>query len=142
MAERRIYLNHFRAAGIDGFHVLLIAPTGQRRDAIRRAFQQKDATTFRTDVWRFAAHTDIAADTLLTKEIWHPCGSGAAEMLPAIGTGVRPRDAADPEKIERDRGLAGDSAAAGDLASGTGGDAPGGGRSIAEAAEQDVQMLE
>ncbi len=90
VAERKIYQNHFRAAGIDGFRVLLIAPTGQRRDAIRRAFQQKDAAVFRTDLWRFAAHTDITADTLLTKEIWYPCVSGPAERLSAIGTGVRP----------------------------------------------------
>ena len=60
VAKQKIYLNHFPAAGIDGFHVLLVAPHGQRRDAIRRAFQQKDAAVFRTDLWRFAAHTDIS----------------------------------------------------------------------------------
>ena len=106
VAERQIYLDHFRAAGIDGFHVLLVAPTGQRRDAIRRAFQQKDATVFRTDLWRFAANTDITPDTLLTKEMWYPCGPGPAEMLPAVGAGVRPGDSADLEKIELNRGWA------------------------------------
>jgi hypothetical protein len=81
MARRNIYLNHFPGAGIDQFHVLLVAPHDSRRDAIRRAFQQEDATAFRTDLWRFAAGTDIAPDTLLTKEIWYPCGPGAAERL-------------------------------------------------------------
>jgi hypothetical protein len=142
VANRKLYQNHFRADGIDGFHVLLVAPHGQRRDAIRRAFEQKDATTYRTDLWRFAAHTDIAADTLLTREIWYPCGPGAAKRLPAIGAGVRLGVAADPGKIDRDRGSARDSGAAADLARGTGGDAPGGGGAIAEAAEQDVEMPE
>jgi hypothetical protein len=140
VANRKIYQNHFRAAGIDGFHVLLVAPTGQRRDAIRRAFQQKDATAFRTDLWRFAAHTDISPDTLLSSEIWYPCSSGPAEMLPAIGASVLPGDAADLEKIELNRGWARDSGPAGDLAGETGGGAPGGEGSIAEAAEQDVEM--
>ena len=99
LARRKIYLDHFPGAGIDGFHVLLVAPHGRRRDAIRAAFQQKDATVFRTDLWRFAAHTDVAPDTLLTKEIWYPCGSGPAERLPAIGRGVPPGTAADREKI-------------------------------------------
>ncbi len=140
VANRKIYLNHFRADGIDGFHVLLVAPNGGRRDAIRRAFQQKDAAVFRTDLWRFAAHTDITPDTVLTREIWHPCGSGAAERLPALGAGVHPGDAADLEKLERDRGSARDSGAAADLAGEVGGGSPVAGGAIAEAAERDVEM--
>ena len=142
VAERKIYQNHFRAAGIDGFRVLLIAPTGQRRDAIRRAFQQKDAAVFRTDLWRFAAHTDITADTLLTKEIWYPCGSGPAEMLPALGARFRTGDAADNEKIEGGRAETADREPAGALAGEAAGGGPGGEGSIAEAAERDVEMSE
>ena len=140
LAERQIYLNHFRAAEIDGFHVLLVAPTGQRRDAIRRAFQQKDAAVFRTDLWRFAAHTDITPDTLLTKEIWYPCGSGAAEMLPALGAGVPLGTVADREKIEDAAGQTANREPAADLAGDAGGSGSGGEGSIAEAAERDVEM--
>ena len=140
VAERQIYLNHFRADGIDGFHVLLIAPTSQRRDAIRRAFQQKEAAVFRTDLWRFAAHTDITPDTLLAREMWYPCGPGPVERLPALGASVHPGDAADREKIAVDRGQTADREPAGALAGGTGGGAPGGEGSIAEAAERDVEV--
>ena len=140
VANRNIYQNHFPAAGIDGFHVLLVAPTGQRRDAIRRAFQQKDAAVFRTDLWRFAAHTEVAPDTLLTKEIWYPCGSGPAERLPAIGAGVPLGAAADREKIEDAAGQTADRGPAGDLAGDAGGGGSGGEGSIAEAAERDVEM--
>ena len=140
MAERQIYLKHFRADGIDGFHVLLVAPTGQRQDAIRRAFQQKDAAVFRTDLWRFAAQTEVAPDTLLTKEIWYPCGFGPAERLPAIGAGVPLGAAADREKIEDAGGQTADRGPAGDLAGDAGGGGSGGEGSIAEAAERDVEM--
>lgn len=142
VAEQSIYLNHFRAGGIYGFHVLLVAPNTQRRDAIRRAFQQKDTAVFRTDLWRFAAHTDITADTLLTGEIWHPCGSGPAERLPALGAGVHPGDAADRKKIEPGGGQTAVREAARALAGGAGGGEPGGGGIIAEAAERDVETLE
>ncbi len=140
MAERQIYLNHFRADGIDGFHVLLVAPNGGRRDAIRRAFQQKDAAVFRTDLWRFAAQTEVAPDTLLTKEIWYPCGPEPAERLPSLGAGVPLGGAADREKIEDAAGQTADRGPDGDLAGDAGGGGSGGERSIAEAAERDVEM--
>jgi hypothetical protein len=140
VAERRIYLNHFRAAGIDGFHVLLIAPTGRRRDAIRRAFQQKDAAVYRTDLWRFAAHTDITPDALLTREIWYPGSPGAAECLPAFGAGVPPGTAADTGKIEGGRGPTTDREPAGDLAGEAGRGDAGGEGAIAEAVARDVEM--
>ena len=61
----RYTLQHFPADGINGFCVLLIVPTDRRRDCIRRAFQKKDAAGFRTDLWRFAAMTDLTAETIL-----------------------------------------------------------------------------
>jgi hypothetical protein len=142
VVNRAIYLNHFRAAGIDGFHVLLVAPHGRRRDAIRLAFQQKDAAVFRTDLWRFAAHTDITADTLLSKEMWYPCGSGPPERLPALGAGVPLGPAADPGKIAPDRAPTADRGVGRVLAGNPGRGDSDDERSIAEAAERDVEMLE
>jgi hypothetical protein len=142
VAKRKIHLNHFPAAGIDGFHVLLVAPSGQRRDAIRRAFQQKDAAVFRTDLWRFAAHTEVGPDALLTTEMWYPCSPGPAERLPAIGAVARPGAAADREKIERDRAATANREAGGGLAGDAGQSSPGDEGSIAEAAGREVVMLE
>ena len=142
MAERKIYQNHFRADGIDGFHVLLVAPTPSGEMLFDVPFSRRTAAVFRTDLWRFAAHTDITPDTLLTSEIWYPCGSGPAERLPAIGAGVRPGDAADPGKIEGERAATADRGPAGILAGGAGGGEPGGGGTIAEAVERDVGMPE
>jgi hypothetical protein len=73
----------------DGFRVLLVVPNAARRDAVRRAFEKKDATEFRTDLWRFLALTDITADTLLNNEICFRCGSDSAERLTPTA-GVRP----------------------------------------------------
>ncbi len=69
-------------------------------------------------------------------------GPGSPERLLALGAGVHPGDAADNEKIEGGRAETADREPAGDLAGEAGGDAPGGGVSIAEAAERDVEMPE
>jgi hypothetical protein len=142
LAWREIYRDHFPAAGINGFHVLLVAPHGRRRDAIRRAFAQKDATVFRTDLWRFAAHTDITPDTVLTKEIWYPCGPGPAERVSAIGAGVPLGTVADGGKIAGARAPTAVFEGAGALASDAGDGGSGGDGSTALAVERDVEMLE
>jgi hypothetical protein len=89
LARQKIYLNHFLAAEIVEFRVLLIVPHALRRDAIRRAFEKKDAAEFRTDLWRFIARSDITPDTLLHSEICFRCGSETPERLTAAA-GVRP----------------------------------------------------
>ena len=83
VARQKLYLKHFPALGVaDEFRVLLVVPNGHRRDAVREAFQKKDPTEFRTGLWRFAAFTDIAADSLLTHEIIYRCGPVPPEQLP------------------------------------------------------------
>jgi hypothetical protein len=81
LARRQLHLKHFPTAKTDRFCVLLIAPHHQRRDAIRRAFRQKDPTTFRTDLWRFAAMAELTAETFLRARIFYPCEDLAAEPL-------------------------------------------------------------
>ena len=73
LARQQTYLKHFPDG--DGFRVLLVVPNERRRDAVREAFQNKNAE-FRTDLWRFVALTDIKADSLLNSEI---CFRYAAE---------------------------------------------------------------
>lgn len=79
VARQKIYLKHF--PGIEGFRVLLIAPYPRRRDAIRRAFAEKDSALSRTDLWRFAALTEITPDTLFENPICYRCDDGPAERL-------------------------------------------------------------
>ena len=87
LARQRIHLKHF--PGADEFRVLLVVPHAARRDAVRHAFEKKDAAKYRTDLWRFLALTDITADTLLNNEICYRCGSESAERLTPTA-GVRP----------------------------------------------------
>jgi len=89
VARHQVHLNHFPDTDIDGFCVLLVAPHDRRRDAIRRAFQKKDPTAFRTDLWRFAARPDITPDTFLHGEIFCRCDDGQAERLLPTAAGVR-----------------------------------------------------
>ena len=80
LARRQLHLKHFPTARAEGFCVLLIVPHHQRRNAIRRAFRQKDAT-FYTNLWRFAAMTDLTVETFLRGAIFYPCDNVAAEPL-------------------------------------------------------------
>jgi hypothetical protein len=88
LARQKVYLKHFPSAEIDEFRVLLILPHDRRRDAVREAFQKKDAAEFRTDLWRFVARTDITVSSMLNREIFFRCGSESPERLTATA-GVR-----------------------------------------------------
>ena len=50
LARHQIYLKHFPAVGSDEFRVLLVVPDEARRDAVRRAFQEKDPAEYRTNL--------------------------------------------------------------------------------------------
>jgi len=78
--------------------VLLILPHDRRRDAVRKAFQNKDAAEFRTDLWRFVARTDIKLDTLFNKAICYRCDEQPPELLvgaAGVRAGARMPGAAD-----------------------------------------------
>lgn len=97
LARHKLYLRHF-PAGIDEFRVLLVVLNHRRRDAIRRAFQKKDPVVFRTDLWRFAALTDIKPDTLLHGEIYYRCDDQPPERV-LVPSFIQPSGsvAAEPE---------------------------------------------
>jgi hypothetical protein len=80
LALGHLYLKHFPAAD-DEFGVLLVVPNSQRRETVRRAFQKKDPATFRTDLWRFAALTDLTVETFLRGEVFYRCEDQAPEPL-------------------------------------------------------------
>jgi len=69
MAARGLHLRHFPQATVPAFTVLLIAPKARRRDALRRAFRGKPGA----DLWKFAAATDLSADSFLHEPVLYPC---------------------------------------------------------------------
>jgi hypothetical protein len=81
LARHRVYEKHFPAVGSDQFRVLLVTPDGRRRDAIRQAFAKQDAAQFRTDLWRFAALTDITVASVLDSDIIFRSGLEPPERL-------------------------------------------------------------
>ena len=96
MARQQTYRLHF--PGVEEFRVLLVVPHARRRDAVREAFQKKDATEFRTDLWRFVAHSDISAETLFHAEICYRCGPEPPERLtPAAGVRSAPAQPDTPD---------------------------------------------
>jgi hypothetical protein len=103
VARQRLCLMHFPASGVDEFRVLLIVPDALRRDAVRMAFQKKDPVAYRTDLWRFAARTDIALDTLLHNEIYYRCGPEPPQRLAEAAGGVR-AGASGPDGVDTPHG--------------------------------------
>jgi Replication-relaxation len=74
--ERRGELRHFPSATVEGFSVLMIAPTARRRDALRKAISEKPCGR----LWKFAAEGDVTPESFLTKPIWYP-GVGEPHSL-------------------------------------------------------------
>jgi len=80
LARRQLYLRHFPSA--DGFYMLLVARDRRHRDAVRQAFRQAESIGYRTDLWRFAAWTDITPGTFLRGEIFYSCDDQLPAPLP------------------------------------------------------------
>ena len=81
LADRRLHRRHFPGA-LDAFSVLVLAPHPGWRDHLRREF----ATKARPDLYKFAALTEVTADSLLFDPIWHPCTGERHALL----KGARP----------------------------------------------------
>ena len=73
---------HFRAT-VESFTVLMITITNRRRDALRKAIQDKPGAS----LWRFATVTDVAPDKILHAPIWFSCGKEEPEPLVKGGAG-------------------------------------------------------
>jgi len=87
MAERSWHRRHFSDATVDSFSVLMIAPSGRRRDALRRAIESKPGAS----LWRFASHEDLQPETLFTAPVFYPC---VGDPVPL----VRPANESVPER--------------------------------------------
>lgn len=82
LAERSGHRKHFPSATVRDFSVLMVAPSMRRRDALRRAFSRTSGSA----LWRFASLSELTAETLLMRPMWHACDGTVAPLLkPAEG---------------------------------------------------------
>jgi hypothetical protein len=74
--EKRLHVGvHFPLANVEKFSVLVIAPTPNRRDALKLAFKKKaDKSAW---LYLFASLPDLQPETVLTAPVWHSCDGNA-----------------------------------------------------------------
>lgn len=77
MIERQLHRRHFPQTNVDEFSVLMVAPSAKRRDALRKAIQQKPGAS----VWRFVDVHDLTPDRLLQAPIYFTCESDEPKPL-------------------------------------------------------------
>ena len=71
---------HFPSTTLNRFTVVMISPNEKRRDALRRAFQEKAGAEF----WRFASLTELTPKTFLHEPVWYRTDSDKPEPLVKI----------------------------------------------------------
>lgn len=77
MAEEQLHRRHFPEANVDSFAVLLVTPTPQRRDALRKAFSPRPGAA----LWKFSSWTDVTAEKLLHEPVFYPCTGEPAPLV-------------------------------------------------------------
>lgn len=68
LAERQLHRRHFPETTFNTFTVLAIAPTPQRRDALRKALREKPAAA----LWKLASATDLSPEGFLFAPVFFP----------------------------------------------------------------------
>jgi Replication-relaxation len=85
LAVRQWHRRHFMEATVPTFTVLMIAPTSRRRDHLRHAIHNKPGW----ELWRFAASTELTADSFLHAPILYRCDSNVG--VPLVQPSVSPQ---------------------------------------------------
>ncbi len=75
LAAQALYKRHFADAG--DFRVLCFAPDAGWRDVLRRAYARKDGA----QLWKFAALSELRAETMLHAPLFYPAGDGIPAPL-------------------------------------------------------------
>jgi hypothetical protein len=73
LAEQQLNKRHFPETSADGFRVILLAPTPDRRDTFRRTFREAVPIEYRTDLWRFASISELTPETFLDGDVFYEC---------------------------------------------------------------------
>ena len=76
LAEQNLQYRHFQPT-VEGFTVLMIAPTDRRRDALRKAIKDKPGAA----LWKFATAGDLTPEKVLHAPIWYSCGKTEPDPL-------------------------------------------------------------
>ena len=66
LLAQRGHLRHFPNANVEGFTVLVIAPTAKRRDALQKAFAACTGST----LYKIAAKFELTAENLFRDPVW------------------------------------------------------------------------
>jgi hypothetical protein len=69
LAARQGHTRHFPESNVPTFTVLCVAPQQRRRDALRKAMNEKVGAV----LWKFAAATELTPETFLHAPIFYPC---------------------------------------------------------------------
>ncbi len=78
MHEQRMHLTrHFPTANVERFSVLFVAPSVNRRDALKRSFGKVKGSW----LYKFAAKPELKPETFLRAPVWHTCEGEPAPLL-------------------------------------------------------------
>lgn len=73
----QVQRKHFPESTLGFFNVLFFVPTPKRRDALRRAFRNREASKH----YMFASNTDVDVNTLLHEPVFYRCDSDVPVRL-------------------------------------------------------------
>lgn len=86
--RRGMHRRHFPTTTLNRFLVVMIAPTEKRRNALRRAFTEKDGAT----LWRFASQTDLSPTSFLHGPVWYRTDWDEPEAIVQLQPAPRPEE--------------------------------------------------
>lgn len=84
--RRALHRRHFPTTTLNRFLVVMIAPNEKRRDALRRAFAEKNGAA----LWRFGSQTDLSPTSFLHGPVWFRTDGTEPEPLVRLKTSMQP----------------------------------------------------
>ena len=95
LAVRQGHRRHFPETTLPTFTVLMVAPSPNRRDHLRRAILRKPGW----ELWRFVSATEMTVESFLHERILYRCDSD--EAVPLVQTTAQPQVIVPPLLTER-----------------------------------------
>ncbi len=80
LASRGWHTRHFANANVSTFTILLVTTNARRRDALRKAFENKPGAY----LWKFAAVGDLSPTTALFDPIWYSCHGDVVPLVKPV----------------------------------------------------------
>ena len=95
LAQSNLHRRHF-AASTENFSVLMVAPTERRRDALRKAIEDRPSAA----LWRFATATDLMPDKVFFEPVWFSCHKAEPDPLVKQPTDESASGTTQPTSVE------------------------------------------